>query len=246
MQTFHDYNPANPWPIEGESHIIENGTITLDYAPLKGSVSIAGFLEIGTAPVPEGRFFIRYDDENQYRAADQIVHFSEAHNGQTVTVSYQGVSTLVRAKHFNEIKDFMEIGCPTLIARMMVAHESAMYNAMAEQCAHLTEAIGQLAESLKAFRKAYAFAEGTTVATNAEVDAMLDENPHLYTEDGIDGDDSSTSYEIATDEEVGEMLDSIFPPQGDGTDEKPVNNENQDNIATDDEVEGMLDEIFGS
>jgi hypothetical protein len=52
---------------------------------------------------------------------------------------------------------------------------------------------------------------------------------------------------VATDEEVGNMLDDVFGESG-STDEPSESNGtvSEDNVATDEEVDNMLDDIFGS
>lgn len=132
MIEFHDYDPAHPFDVSGEKHIIHNRTITLDYAPLKGSITIEGLSEDTTGTVPQGTFFVYYGEENNYRAADQKVHFPEGYDGVAVTVDYKGVSTLLRAAHMNEIKRFIEAGASELAARIIVEHERIMHEQMKE------------------------------------------------------------------------------------------------------------------
>lgn len=132
MIEFHDYDPAHPFNVYGEKHIIHNRIITLDYAPLKGSITISGLTEDTTGTAPQGTFFVNYDEENNYRAADQKVHFPEGYDGLVVTVDYKGVSTLLRATHMNEIRRFMEVGASELAARMIVEHERFIHEQMEE------------------------------------------------------------------------------------------------------------------
>ena len=108
MQTFYDYNPSNPFDVTAESQTIVDGKVTLNYTPLKGSVTITGFTETTTSTPEKGKFYIDYATDSQYRMATQKVLFNTADNGTTVSVTYKGVSTLIRAVHFNEIKSFME------------------------------------------------------------------------------------------------------------------------------------------
>ena len=109
MIEFHDYDPAHPFDVFGEKHIIRNNKITLDYVPLKGSETIEGFMESTTGTPQQGEYNIEYGDEDNYRTADQVVHFPDGYEGLLVTVDYKGVSTILRAKHMNEIKRFMEL-----------------------------------------------------------------------------------------------------------------------------------------
>ena len=108
MIEFHDYDPANPFAVTGETQTIADGKVTLNYTPLQGSVSITGFTETTSKTPAKGEFYIDYSAGTEYRMATQVVVFNTADNGTTVTASYSGVSTLIRAKHFNEIKSFME------------------------------------------------------------------------------------------------------------------------------------------
>ena len=99
---FRNYNPSAPFPVT-ETKTIENDCITLDYAPLEGSVSIDGFREnMDGSRLALYEFSINYNSIDNYRQADQVVRFSDgAHNGTVVTIVYQGVSTLLRAEHLN-------------------------------------------------------------------------------------------------------------------------------------------------
>ena len=147
MIEFHDYDPAHPFDVFGEKHIIHNRVITLDYAPLKGSVTIEGLSEDTTGTVPQGTFFVNYGEENNYRAADQKVHFPEGYDGVAVTVDYKGVSTLLRATHMNEIKRFMEAGASELAARIIVEHEKFMHEQMEEWRNNILEEIRGVREA---------------------------------------------------------------------------------------------------
>ena len=119
MIQFHDYDPTHPFDVTNEKHIITDYKITLNYTPLKGSVSISGYTEDSTGTLANAAFYIDYDEENNYRSANQIVRFSPDAEGKEVSISYKGVSTLLRAKHLNEIKDYMERGVPLLVANMI-------------------------------------------------------------------------------------------------------------------------------
>ena len=154
MIEFHDYDPAHPFEVFGEKHIIQGSKITLDYVPLKGSVHIEGFSENTTGTPQRGEFYIEYGAEDNYRTADQIVHFPEGYDGYLVTVDYKGVSTILRAKHMNEIKRFMEYGASELAARMIVLHEKEMQEQMQEWRDSLLAEVRGIKETLaEAFEK---------------------------------------------------------------------------------------------
>ena len=205
MIEFHDYDPAHPFPVTSEKHIIQDGRIILDYVPLKASVTIEGFRECTTGSPGPGEFYIRYGDEDGYRTADQIVHFSEGYDGLLVTVDYLGVSTILRARHMNEIKKFMEFGASELAARMIIAHEEAVMDTWKEL---LALHCGHICDALEGIRKAIASGGGIdpdSIAEDYEADEVLDE---LFP-----GDVPVTPKvsEIADDDEVREVLDEIFP-----------------------------------
>ena len=117
MQYFKDYDIDNPFDINEEIHVIQNGKIRLNYAPMKGSVTIRAlsgsstFTEVNsskTAP-RANEFRIEYGDETHYKTATQWVYFSESDNSKEVSVSYKGVSTLILAKDLNEMREAMLI-----------------------------------------------------------------------------------------------------------------------------------------
>ena len=148
MIKFKDYDPAHPFDVVDEKHIITDYKITLNYTPLKGSVSISGYTEDSTGTLANTAFYIDYDEENNYRSANQIVRFSPDAEGKEVSISYKGVSTLLRAKHLNEIKDYMERGVPLLVANMIIAHESALIGYFDNRINGLTAAIKEVSESV--------------------------------------------------------------------------------------------------
>lgn len=108
MIEFHDYDILHPFSVVGEKHVVTGRKIILNYAPLKGSVNIVGYTEDTSLPLVNSSFYIDYDEENNYRAANQIVQFSADPEGKEVIVNYRGVSTLLRAKHLNEITDALQ------------------------------------------------------------------------------------------------------------------------------------------
>lgn len=105
LPVFKDHNPANPWSVSNESHVIaSNGTIRLVYAPKKGSLTITGFTET-TNPSPGlTEFYCDYQDATDYRTAQQIVQFSVSQAGNTATANYLGVTQTLMAEHLNELK----------------------------------------------------------------------------------------------------------------------------------------------
>ena len=111
MIKFHDYNPAEPFAVENEFHDIADGKVVLNYTPKKGTVKVKldGVEAIeATSSNPEaGQFYIDYAVSSDYRMATQQVVFNASDNGKRAVFDYQGVSTLIRAEHFNEIRDFM-------------------------------------------------------------------------------------------------------------------------------------------
>lgn len=108
MQTFHDYDIKNPFDVTAESQTITDGKVTLNYTPLQGSVTITGFTENTSGTPAKGEFYIDYAVNSQYRMATQVVKFNTEDNGTTVSVTYKGVSTIIFARHMNEIKEFIE------------------------------------------------------------------------------------------------------------------------------------------
>lgn len=111
MIKFHDYNPDKPFKVEGEFHDVSDGKIILNYTPKQGTViaTVDGkkLTESATDTPKAGEFYIDYAAESDYKQATQTVLFNEADNGKRVQFDYEGVSTLIRAEHMNEIRDFM-------------------------------------------------------------------------------------------------------------------------------------------
>lgn len=232
MIEFHDYDPAHPFDV-CEKHIISNNKVTLNYAPLKGSVSICGLSEDFTGTVPQGTFFINYGEEDNYRSADQIVHFPDGYDGAAITVEYKGVSTLLRAEHMNEIKAFIEKGAGELAARIIAEHEQFMadkYNELFEiHCKHICAELKEIKQAIAASGGGGISAD--LIAGDDEADALLDEY--------FPGDVEPTEKVpvVAEDDEADIMLDEFFPGDVDDTEETT-------DIATDEEANTMLDEFF--
>ena len=110
MQKFYDYDPANPFKVSGETQVITDGKIRLNYTPLAGSLTITGYTATTENSPGTEEFYVDYQTASSYRLATQFVYFNTANNGKTVTCNYSGVSTLILARHLNEIKEFMESG----------------------------------------------------------------------------------------------------------------------------------------
>lgn len=109
MIEFKDYNPSNPWTITNESQIVDSaGKVTLNYVPLKGSITIPGYTETTSQSPWLTEFYVDYQDSTTYRTAKGILQFNISAAAQAVSVSYSGVSTVIWAKTLNEIKAFME------------------------------------------------------------------------------------------------------------------------------------------
>ena len=111
MQKFYDYNPGKPFHVEGEWHYVKDGKVDLNYTPKEGTLTVLldgeQISESDSVSPNPGQFFINYSTVTNYRMAEQVVIFNEADNGKRATFEYDGVSTLIKARHFNEIRDFM-------------------------------------------------------------------------------------------------------------------------------------------
>ena len=239
MIEFHDYDPSHPFDVS-EKHIIANRKITLNYAPLKGSVSIDGLSEDTTGTVPQGTFYINYGEADNYHSADQVVHFPEGYDGAAVTVEYKGVSTLLRAEHMNEIKNFIERGASELAARIIAEHEQVMtdkWNELFEiHCQHITSALDSIREAIAALGgEGGGSIDESQIAEDDEADAMLDE----YFPGDVEP--TAKSVEIASNEEADMMLDEFFPTPDTEPDETG-DTTGIEEVATDEEFQAMLDE----
>ena len=226
MIVFHDYDPAHPFAVTAEKHIIRDSKITLNYAPLKGSVRIDGFLEDETGGLPLGTFSIHYGDEDNYRTADQIVHFPAGYDGIAVTVDYKGVSTILRAKHMNEIREFMERGASELAARIIAQHEQNILDALAEHCGHITSALREISEAIAA--KGGEGGGTFEIASDEEADELLDEY--------FPGDLEDVGYPsvFASDKEAEELINEYLPLPSSGEVSPPAPQDGDD--AADDEL----------
>ena len=225
MIEFHDYDPAHPFPVASEQHIIQDSKITLDYVPLKYSITIEGFRENTTGSPQMGEYYVEYGDADNYRSADQVVHFPDGYDGLMVAVAYQGVSTILRATHMNEIKTFMENGASELAARIIVLHEEAMMETwkeiFSEHCNHICHALNDIRAAIGSESIG-----SDNIADDEEADEMMDEF--------IPGDVPATpkTAAVADDEEVEEILDELFPTPTSGEENTP--SENLDDKVDDD------------
>lgn len=226
MIVFHDYDPAHPFAVTAEKHIIQDGQITLNYAPLQGSVTINGFTEDTTGALPLGTFYIDYGAEDNYRTADQKVHFPAGYNGIAVTVDYKGVSTMLRAKHMNEIREFMERGASELAARIIAQHEQNILDALAEHCGHITSALREISEAIAA--KGGEGGGTFEIASDEEADELLDEY--------FPGDLEDVGYPsvFASDKEAEELINEYLPLPSSGEVSPPAPQNGDD--AADDEL----------
>ena len=206
MISYHDYDPAHPFDVFGEKHIIRDCKITLDYVPLKGSVTIEGFTESTTGSPERGEFYIEYGDEDNYRTANSIVRFPEGYEGYMVTVDYKGVSTILRAKDLNEIKSFIEHGASELAARIIVLHEQSLMDEwraiFSEHCDHVCRALEEIRDAVDRSGSGIA---SDDIAEDAEADEVLDE---FFPGDDVPLTPKVTA--IADDDEVEAILDEIF------------------------------------
>ena len=109
MIEFKDYDPANPWLVSNESQVINSaGKVTLNYIPLKGSITVTGYTETTSQTPGLTEFYVDYQDSTTYRTAKGILQFNVSAATQSISVSYSGVSTVIWAKWLNEFKTYME------------------------------------------------------------------------------------------------------------------------------------------
>lgn len=224
MIEFHDYDIYHPFQIVDEKHVVTDGKIVLNYAPLKGSVTIADYTEDVTGRLSYATFYIDYNEEDNYRAANQIVRFSPDAEGHEVTITYKGVSTLLRAKHMNEIKDFMEHGASEMVAKLLVAHESALVNYLNARLEEVTAALVEIKNAILTVTE-----EGGGEAASPVIIVKPPKRP-------------PQEISVASNEEYDEMMDEIFPDyKPPGKRSKQIQNHS---VASDDEYDEMMDEIF--
>ncbi len=175
-----------------------------------------------------------------------MVHFPEGYDGVALTVTYKGVSTLLRAEHMNEMKAFMERGASELAARIIAEHEQRMMDLvkdiLALHCSHITTALQEIRDSIAALGgEGGGSIDPDRIADDESADTLLD--------DYFPGDVEPTEKiaEIASNEEADIMLDEFFPtPESESTGEPDGTGDvtGIEDVATDEEFASMLDEIF--
>lgn len=110
MQKFYDYNPDNPFDVTDDKVVINGGKGTLSYTPMKGTVTAkvgdVTLKEVDSPSLKDNEFYIDYQENSQYRNATQTI-MANVQDGSVLTLTYKGVSTIIFAKHMNEIRDFM-------------------------------------------------------------------------------------------------------------------------------------------
>lgn len=242
MIEFHDFDPANPYSIENERHTISGNMITLDHLPQMGSVVIEGFTEVTTVP-SAGEYRVDYGYNNNYRTSMQAIYFAAGYDGMEIAVSYNGIGTLLRAKHINELRRFMETGASELAARMLVNFKESMAEILETHCQHLALAINEVARAIASGSGGWGggTAYGVEIASDEEADALLDEF--------FPGDvEPSAAYSpIASNQEADAMLDQYFYTPGVEPDpENAQDSTGIEDVATDDEFNSMLDDVFPS
>lgn len=108
MKSYWPYSPSTPSMIYGEVHVIQNGQILLNHIPYTNSIEISGFSQTSSVSLSPGQFYCAYGSEYYYREANCIVKFNAQHNGETVSVDYLQVGTIITANDMNEIKAHIE------------------------------------------------------------------------------------------------------------------------------------------
>lgn len=108
MKHYNAYAPYEPTEILGEVHTIKDGQILLDHIPFENSIEIAGFRQTETANLLPNQFFCLYGADQYYRESNCIIYFNPVHEGETVSVDYLQVGTIITAKDLNEIKEHIE------------------------------------------------------------------------------------------------------------------------------------------
>jgi len=225
MIVFHDYDPQHPFSVTGEVQTIANNKITLNYAPLKGSVTISGFTEVTTGDeLKSGEYCINYDEANAYRNADQKVYFGGNVDGQNVTIDYMGVSTLIKARDLNEIRQFIETGAKHMVDSSINTHDRSPH-----AHADMRELISRIIKLMGDIRY------GVEFASDAEIAEMLD----IYFPGGVPSPQLGSM--VADDDLADEMLDAFFP--GD-VEQVGMPDVFEGAVASDDEFEAMLDETL--
>lgn len=109
------YNVSSDVRVE-ETLTIRAGKAFLRHIPKKGSVVIDGFTEVDSVILQDYQFSCQYALDSLYRDADRVLQFSRTHDGQSISVSYVAIGTVVTADDMNEIKAHIESphGLPTM------------------------------------------------------------------------------------------------------------------------------------
>lgn len=108
MKFYHGYSPYEPREVLGEVHTITNGCIVLKNIPFENSIDIAGFKQADTANLLPNQFYCAYGADQYYRESNCVVYFNPMHDGETVSVDYLQVGTIIIAQDLNEIKAHLE------------------------------------------------------------------------------------------------------------------------------------------
>lgn len=108
MKSYFPYSPSTPSMIYGEVHTIQDGQILLNHIPYANSIEISGFTHTFSVSLSPGQFYCAYGSEYYYRESNCIVKFNAQHNGETVSVDYLQVGTIITANDMNEIKAHIE------------------------------------------------------------------------------------------------------------------------------------------
>lgn len=206
MDEFHDLDPSRPYAVDGEVHIIRDGRVRLNHAPLKGSVHIEGYEEQEhPGNIPAHGFWVDYQDGTGYRTATQMVYFSLSADGQEITVDYHGVGTLFLAEHANAFRMFMLSGAREQAVEEIAKYDDRVSMAVKSAADSIKEAIGKIALQCSCSQKTEA------IATNEDIQNIVD---GLYTEkDGVSesmpssGDDDDV---IATSEDIQNIIDGLY------------------------------------
>ena len=108
MYAAYPYDLSSTERVE-ETVTVADAKIFLRHIPKKNSIVIDGFTETQAAVVPQNHFRCDYEDEKSwYRDANRILYVNAAHNGQTLSVSYVAIGTVLTAAIWNEIKRHLD------------------------------------------------------------------------------------------------------------------------------------------
>lgn len=107
MKKYFPYNPNSTTRIQ-ETAQIKNGKVVLRHIPQEGSVLIEGFTECDARIPMLNQFSCEYAADSLYRDANRVLHFNAGNNGETITINYVTVGTVVTADDMNEIKAHLD------------------------------------------------------------------------------------------------------------------------------------------